>query len=67
MIYGRRQKKPVDCTNLTPFPVFRAHPRGTCHRKEKNCGGFRQSEKVYGVTGATKAFILVGSTTLLLL
>jgi hypothetical protein len=30
---------------------FDHNPAGTANYKEKKCGGFRQSKKVYGVTG----------------
>jgi hypothetical protein len=40
MISCRRQKKPVDRTNLPPFPVFRSHAAASANRKEKIAAAF---------------------------
>jgi hypothetical protein len=67
MISCRRPKK--TCRSYQPaiFPGFSITIPQVLPIARKKMRRFCQSENIYGMTVATKAFILVGSTTLLVL
>jgi hypothetical protein len=53
-------KKPIDCTNLLPFLGFSITIPQQVPSQRKKCGGFRQSKKVYGVTGRNNSVYIGG-------